>query len=73
MVADEHIASGGLVNVTPGWAPRGGIVHAAFPTRRGLLPSVRSFIDFLASEYSRALNTGPPPHGALGAAANLSS
>ncbi len=71
MVADEHIASGRLVNVTPGWAPRGGIVHAVFPTRRGLLPSVRSLIDFLASEYSRALNTGPPRHGVLGGPAIL--
>jgi DNA-binding transcriptional LysR family regulator len=53
MVSDEHIASGRLVNFTPGWTPRGGIVHAVFPTRRGLLPSVRSFIDFLAAEYSR--------------------
>ena len=41
MVADEHIASGKLVDVVPGWTPRGGIVHAVFPTRRGLLPSVR--------------------------------
>lgn len=53
MVVDEHISSGKLVNVTPGWTPRSGIVHAVFPSRRGLLPSVRSFIDFLASEYSR--------------------
>lgn len=55
MVADEHIASGALINVTPGWTPPGGIVHAVFPSRRGLLPSVRGFIDFLAAEYS-ALN-----------------
>ena len=59
MVADEPIASGRLVNVTPGWTPRGGIVHAVFPTRRGLLPSVRSFIDFLAAEYNRT-KTGAP-------------
>lgn len=52
MVADEHIAAGRLVNVTPGWTPRAGIVHAVFPTRRGLLPSVRSLIDFLAAEYA---------------------
>jgi DNA-binding transcriptional LysR family regulator len=54
MVVDPHIASNRLVDVTPGWAPRGGIVHAVFPSRRGLLPSVRSFIDFLAVEYERA-------------------
>jgi DNA-binding transcriptional LysR family regulator len=52
MVADEHIASGKLVDVVPDWRPQSGIVHAVFPTRRGLLPSVRGFIDFLAAEYS---------------------
>jgi DNA-binding transcriptional LysR family regulator len=25
-----------------------GVVHAVFPSRRGLLPAVRAFIDFLA-------------------------
>jgi DNA-binding transcriptional LysR family regulator len=53
MVVDTHIGSGRLVDVTPGWTPRSGIVHAVFPSRRGLLPSVRSFIDFLAAEYER--------------------
>ncbi|MBX9587811.1 MAG: LysR family transcriptional regulator [Hyphomonadaceae bacterium] len=53
MVVDEHVASGRLVDVVPGWKPRAGIVHAVFPTRRGLLPSVRSFIDFLAASYDQ--------------------
>lgn len=51
MVTAPHIASGDLIEVTPGWVPPAGIVHAVFPSRRGLLPSVRSFIDFLAAEY----------------------
>lgn len=51
MVADKHIAAGRLVDVVPGWMARSGIVHAVFPTRRGLLPSVRGLIDFLAEEY----------------------
>jgi hypothetical protein len=38
----------------PGWAPKCGIVHAIFPTRRGLLPSVRSLIDFLGKEFSQS-------------------
>ena len=44
-------------------APRegegGGIVHAVFPSRRGLLPSVRGFIDFLAAEYERFRKAEP--------------
>jgi DNA-binding transcriptional LysR family regulator len=59
MVADEHIASGKLVDVVPGWIPQSGIVHAVFPTRRGLLPSVRGFIDFLAAEYSLTKASAP--------------
>lgn len=52
MVVGDRIASGVLVDVTPGWTPRGGIVHAVFPSRRGLLPSVRTFLDFLVAEYA---------------------
>lgn len=54
MVVGDNVEIGKLVNVTPGWTPKGGIVHAVFPSRRGLLPSVRSFIDFLAAEYAAA-------------------
>jgi len=39
-----------LVEVLPGWAPRPGIFHAVFPSRRGLLPAVRRFLDFLAEQ-----------------------
>lgn len=51
MVADTAIASGALVDLLPGWTPAAGTVQAIFPSRRGLLPSVRSLIDFLASAY----------------------
>ncbi|RFQ39786.1 LysR family transcriptional regulator [Pseudomonas sp. ATCC 13867] len=50
----EDLASGALVELLPGWTPRCGIVHAIFPSRRGLLPSVRTLIDFLAEEFSRS-------------------
>lgn len=36
-----------LVPVLPGWTLRPGRVHAVFPSRRGQVPSVRSFLDFL--------------------------
>ncbi|MGD9867801.1 MAG: LysR substrate-binding domain-containing protein [Hyphomicrobiales bacterium] len=66
MVADSHIASGRLVNLLQGWTPRGGIVHAVFPSRRGLLPSVRGFIDFLAGEYEALRSGGEPVAAAHG-------
>ena len=36
-----------LVRVLPDWAPAPSIVHAVFPSRRGLSPAVRSFLDYL--------------------------
>ena len=43
----EEIRDRRLVRVLPGWAPLPAIVHAVFPSRRGLSPAVRVFLDFL--------------------------
>jgi DNA-binding transcriptional LysR family regulator len=43
----EELRNARLVQVLPGWAPRPGIVHAVFPSPRGMLPAVRHFLDFL--------------------------
>jgi DNA-binding transcriptional LysR family regulator len=40
-----------LVHLLPDWAPRHEIIHAVFPSRRGLLPAVRGLIDFLAERF----------------------
>lgn len=52
MIGGRDVADGSLVHVLPDWAPRSGIVHVVFPSRRGLLPSVRSLIDFLAEHFA---------------------
>ncbi|WP_421955400.1 LysR substrate-binding domain-containing protein [Polaromonas sp.] len=36
-----------LVPVLAGWAPQPGMAHAVFPTRRGQVSAVRSFLDFM--------------------------
>lgn len=36
-----------LVPVLPGWMPRPNMAHAVFPSRRGQVPAVRSFLDFM--------------------------
>ncbi|MDB5857892.1 MAG: LysR family transcriptional regulator [Ramlibacter sp.] len=51
------LSSGRLVEALPGWSPKSGVVHAVFPSRRGLLPSVRSLIDFLAKEFESQSRT----------------
>lgn len=53
MVA-EQLARGELVSVIPDWRPRHEIAHAVFASRRGLLPSVRVLIDFLADRFLAA-------------------
>ena len=51
---DKDIEAGALIDILPEWRPKSGVVHAVFPSRRGLLPAVRSLIDHLAGEYSEA-------------------
>lgn len=58
MIVEEALARGTLVELLPGWSPRSGIVHAVFPSRRGLLPSVRALIDYLAEQLDE--NHGLP-------------
>ncbi|MBM3115686.1 LysR substrate-binding domain-containing protein [Jeongeupia naejangsanensis] len=43
----DELKSGALVQVLPDWSPQPGIVHAVYPSRRGLLPAVRALLDFL--------------------------
>ncbi|SAK76477.1 LysR family transcriptional regulator [Caballeronia ptereochthonis] len=52
MVTDE-LMKGTLVRLMPEWRPKSGIIHAVFPSRRGLMPSVRKLIDFLAERLGR--------------------
>jgi DNA-binding transcriptional LysR family regulator len=50
LVVWDDLQGGKLVTVLPEWRPVSEIVHAVFPSRRGLLPSVRALLDFLADE-----------------------
>ncbi|WP_022955725.1 LysR substrate-binding domain-containing protein [Perlucidibaca piscinae] len=49
IIARQALDAGELCEVLPDWAPRSGIVHAVFPSRRGLLPSVRLLLDYLVA------------------------
>lgn len=51
-MVEDDLTSGRLIDVLPGWAPKSGVIHAAFPSRRGLLPAVRGLLDFLATEFA---------------------
>ena len=54
LMVTEELARGELVRVIPDWRPRPEIAHAVFASRRGLLPSVRVLIDFLAARFAQA-------------------
>jgi len=53
MMIGPEIARGELTRLLPDWAPRREIIHAVFASRRGLLPSVRALIDFLAEQFRK--------------------
>ena len=48
----RDIRLGLLEEVLHGWAPRPGVIHAVFPSRRGLVPAVRRFLDFLGEHVT---------------------
>jgi DNA-binding transcriptional LysR family regulator len=48
----RELEQGQLEQVLPGWAPRPGVIHAVFPSRRGLVPAVRRFLDFLGEHVT---------------------
>lgn len=49
---EPDIAAGRLVHVLPGWNPTTLILHAVFPSRRGVTPAVRCLLDFLAAKLA---------------------
>ncbi|MBL8238348.1 MAG: LysR family transcriptional regulator [Bryobacterales bacterium] len=56
MLVRDQLADGSLVRLLPGWAPAPEAIHIAFPSRRGLIPSVRALIDHLA-EHCKGFDT----------------
>ena len=44
----RDLDTGALIRVLPGWDVADGILHLVFTSRRGMLPSVRAVVDFLA-------------------------
>ncbi|PKO67246.1 MAG: LysR family transcriptional regulator [Betaproteobacteria bacterium HGW-Betaproteobacteria-16] len=63
-MCEDELRDGRLVRLLPEWSMPVGVVHAVFPSRRGLSPAVRSFLDFLG-EYvpvcGNLLRQAPPP------------
>lgn len=50
-IAEDYVKSGELVQVLPEWKAPHGVFHAVYPTRQGMLPAVRVFIDYLVEYF----------------------
>jgi DNA-binding transcriptional LysR family regulator len=57
----RELQRGTLQLVLPGWAPPPGILHAVFPSRRGMVPAVRRFLDFLGERVTAEGQDQPCP------------
>ena len=51
-MCQRELREGKLVEVFPEWRPRPGIMHAVFPSRRGMVPAVRRFLDYLGENVT---------------------
>lgn len=52
MMIESDLREGRLARVLPDWAPPRELIHAVFPSRRGLMPSVRELVDFLVERFA---------------------
>jgi DNA-binding transcriptional LysR family regulator len=58
-VAASALRSGALIRVLPEWQAPASILHAVFSTRRGLVPAVRVWLDFLAAAIPGKVSRSP--------------
>ncbi|KAF1010098.1 MAG: HTH-type transcriptional regulator DmlR [Pseudomonas fluorescens] len=51
LYCEEELNSGRLVRLLPEWSLPGGWLQAVYPHRRGVLPAIRAWIDFLEEAF----------------------
>jgi DNA-binding transcriptional LysR family regulator len=52
LLVRDDLSSGALVRLLPSLSARSGVVHAVFPSRRGMVPAVRSLLDALSEGFA---------------------
>ena len=52
LLISDDLSSGALVRLLPSLSSRSGVVHAVFPSRRGMVPAVRSLLDSLSEGFA---------------------
>lgn len=67
-VCASELAAGQLEQVLPAWSLPLTETHAVYASRRGMVPAVSDFLEFLSEEYARrSQSEGGVPAAALGA------
>lgn len=51
-MCSEEVARGDIVRVLPQWSGRTIDIYAIYPSRKGVTPKIRAFLDFLAAELA---------------------
>ena len=64
IVCAHYLKTGELVPVLADWTPADGIFHLVFTSRRGQLPAVSAFIDFMVEEMPKVSRLRCEMHGA---------
>ncbi|WP_092681449.1 LysR family transcriptional regulator [Albimonas donghaensis] len=57
----DALETGRLEHVCRDWSSEAGIMHLVYPSRRGLLPAMRAFIDFAADTLAESLSAAEAP------------
>ena len=52
LLVGDDLSSGTLVRLLPSLSSRAGVVHAVFPSRRGMVPAVRALLDSLSDAFA---------------------
>jgi DNA-binding transcriptional LysR family regulator len=52
LLVRDDLSSGALVRLLPSLSSRSGVVHAVFPSSRGMVPAVRSLLDALSEGFA---------------------
>ncbi|OTG82565.1 LysR family transcriptional regulator [Acinetobacter sp. ANC 4558] len=55
-IASQYLKDGQIVRILPDWKAPHGIFHIVYPSKRGILPAVRIFIDYLVKKLSTPQN-----------------
>ena len=52
LLVAADLSGGALLRLLPSLSSQSGVVHAVFPSRRGMVPAVRTLLDFLSAGFA---------------------